>query len=276
MHTVLRPELNETQLRVLGALREDGVAVVPFADLFPEELWDAALADIRPFVEAGAKAEAEAGKKPKKKNDLIVRRFFRKAMQADPSMLKTLKVDGPWLRIAASQQVLDVINSYRDEQTWIQYVDNWYTIPYPRAEKRIAAQKWHRDPEDQHVVKVFVYLSDVDEEAGPFEYVRGSASGLRYGELWPWEADGDFYPPQKELAAAIPANDRLALTGPAGTVIFADTSGFHRGGFTRSRARILATFTYIGGARSRETRRFKVDLAGRDETLPAQVRFALD
>ena len=218
----------------------------------------------------------DAPDRPKKKNDLIVRRFFKKAMMDDPETRKTLSLADPWLRIAASELMLDIVNSYREAWTWLYYVDNWFTVPYPSAEKRVASQRWHRDPEDEHVVKVFVYLSDVDEDAGAFEYIRDSAPGGRYGELWPWEADGSFYPPQAELAQAVSSDDRLTLTGPAGTMIFADTSGFHRGGFARTKPRVLATFTYVGSPRSKKDRCFKVDFAGREATLPPQVRFALD
>jgi hypothetical protein len=154
------------------------------------------------------------------------------------------------------------------------YVDNWFTIPYPTASERTLSQRWHRDPEDEHVVKVFVYFSDVDEEAGPFEYVRDSTTGSRYGELWSWELK-DRYPPPGELEALIDRADQLTLTGPAGRMIFCDTSGFHRGGFARTKPRVLATFTYIGRGRKEGRPHFAVDFAGREQTLPPQVHFAL-
>jgi len=271
-----RPELNDVQRRAVDSLNEGGIAVLEFQDLFGGELWRDAAADIAPFVRETELAWRDAPDRPKKKNELIVRRFFRKAMKDDPELRKTLSLADPWLRIGSSELMLDIVNSYRADWTWLQYVDNWFTVPYPGAEKRIASQRWHRDPEDEHVVKAFLYLSDVDEDAGAFEYIRDSATGGRYGELWSWKADGSFYPPQKELAEVVSPDDRLTLTGPAGTLIFADTGGFQRGGFARTRPRVLATFTYVGSGRSKKDRRFKVDFAGREATLPARVRFALD
>ena len=102
----------------------------------------------------------------------------------------------------------------------------------------MASQRWHRDPEDDHIVKMFIYFSDVDEEAGPFEYVRDSAAGGKYGDVFPW-GQGHRYPSAEELEAAVDPDDRLTMTGPAGTVIFCDTAGFHRGGFARTKPRIL-------------------------------------
>jgi hypothetical protein len=171
--------------------------------------------------------------------------------------------------------MLDVVNSYRRQGTKLYYLDNWYTIPYPDTDKRISSQRWHRDPEEEHVVKVFLYVNDVDEGAGPFEYVRSSATGGRYGDVFRWEEDSDhYYPPHDELMAAVAREDVLTLTGPAGTLIFCDTSGFHRGGFARTKPRILYMGTYVSPAAGRG-HRFTVDLDGREAELPAQVRFAI-
>ena len=141
--------------------------------------------------------------------------------------------------------MLDIVNAYRGERTLLIDVDNWYTIPDPEAEDRIASQRWHRDPWDNHIVKVFTYFSDVDEDAGPFEYLRGTPEGGRNAHLWPWEGDDVYdkhglYPPQDEFEAKAPAEDVLTCTGPPGTMVFADTSGFHRGGWTRAKPRILS------------------------------------
>ncbi len=148
-----------------------------------------------------------------------------------------------------------------------------FTVPYAVSD-RVASQRWHRDAEDEHVVKVFVYFSDVDEEAGPFEYVRSSSAGARHGELWSWSA-GLRYPPPEEFEATVPVPDRLTMTGPAGTMIICDTGGFHRGGFARTKPRIVSVSSYIPREGREGRRRYKVNFAGGEEALPAQVRFAL-
>jgi hypothetical protein len=136
-------------------------------------------------------------------------------------------------------------------------------VPDPNAEDRIASQRWHRDPWDNHIVKVFTYFSDVDQETGPFEYLRGTPEGGRNSHLWPWEGDDVYdkhglYPPQEEFEAKAPAEDILTCTGPAGTMVFADTSGFHRGGWTQSKPRILAYTSYVS-TKFRLQPRFEVD-----------------
>jgi Phytanoyl-CoA dioxygenase (PhyH) len=169
------------------------------------------------------------------------------------------------LRYAAGNSLLGIVNAYRGAQ--VKLVDD--------ESERVASQEWHRDPEDQHVVKVFLYFSDVDEDAGPFEYIPQSADGFKYGHLWPWD-EGERYPPTEELEAAIPDADRILATGPAGTLVFCDTSGFHRGGYARTKPRILSYHTYVNKKITPERpdrRKFTVDW--RDGELSEASRFAL-
>jgi len=270
----VEPELNEVQRAAVDALAADGIAVLDFRSLFGEELWRDAVVDVEPFVRETEEATRDAGEQPADKDELIVRRLLHRAgvrVDGEKPEKPRFSIREPWMRIAASPLLVDVVNSYRGQLTRLYEVDEWFTVPYPGAE-RIASQQWHRDPEDDHVVKVFVYFTDVDEGAGPFEYVRGSAAGGRYGDLWPW-ADGHRYVDAEELEAAVGPEDRLTVTGPAGTMIVCDTGGFHRGGFARTRARIMATQTYLlDGTRKR---RFKVEYHGEQSSLPPQVRFVL-
>ncbi len=136
----------------------------------------------------------------------------------------------------------------------------------------MRSQQWHRDPEDLHVVKVFLYFSDVDEEAGPFEYVPGSTEGGRYGDVFPWGKSESWYPSVEEFDREVPESDRLLVTAPAGTIVVCDTSGFHRGGYARSKPRILSTHTYVSPG-STWGRRFEVEWANGD--LSEAARFAL-
>jgi hypothetical protein len=255
LETFSPPELDDTQQRVLETMRQDGIALVPFEELFgDEQLWEALRADIAGFARHTEDNLAELQAKQKKKSYLI-RRFLKSGTP--------FGLDDRWLRFGLSNRLLDIVNSYRGELTWMIDVDNWYTIPDPNAEDRIASQRWHRDPWDNHIVKVFTYFSDVDEAAGPFEYLRGSPAGGRNAHLWPWEGDEVYeahglYPPQDEFESKAPAEDVLTATGPAGTMVFADTSGFHRGGWTRHKPRVLSYCSFVS-TQFRLSPRFEVD-----------------
>jgi hypothetical protein len=174
--------------------------------------------------------------------------------------------------------MLDVVNAYRGLWTKLLSVDNVYTVPFPGSEERVGSQNWHRDPEDLHVVKVFLYFSDVDHEAGPFEYVQGSAEGGRYGDAWPWRVRGGTYPPTGELEKLVSPSDRVTAEGRAGTIIFCDTSGWHRGGFAKSKPRTLSIHTYVSPASvaaQRTKPQIVVDAASENGRFGDAARFAV-
>lgn len=277
------PELSPVQRQVVDDLRHDGIALVSFDDLVGDAaLWEDLKRDMLAF--AGG-AEADAGTtegKPKDKDDFLIRRLRREAKDRKKQGLVPhepgLAPDSPWVRYGTSPQILDTVNAYRG--LWTKFIDHdhWYTVPFGADHGRVGSQNWHRDPEDQHVVKVFTYFNDVDEESGPFQYVPGSPEGGRYGDLWPWKVVGETYPSQEELAARIPESEYRTATGPAGTIIFCDTSGFHRGGFARSRPRILSYFTYVSAASllsGRQRRYFRIDPPANGHARPA-ASYALD
>jgi hypothetical protein len=269
-------ELTHVQRGVLDSLTEDGLALVPFDELIEDaDLWRELCVEMDAFVDEVTAQLASGEREVKKQKDKFIVRRFARAKSKSSDEVAVLASDGPWLRFAAHDKLLDVVNAYRGGEVKLVDFDQWYTIPLEGTRERFASQQWHRDPEDRHVVKVFLYFSDVDEESGPFEYVRRSAPGKKYGHLWPWEQREDRYPPPDELERAIDPADQVRATGPVGTVVICDTSGFHRGGYALSKPRILETHTYVRkpvkpGSKSR---RFSVDW--RDHELSPQARHAL-
>jgi len=262
----IAPSPKETQAAIVDALRDDGIATVDLRELLGTELWTEALADVEPFVAEQTARLESLGEKPEHKDQVIVRRFEQRGDEPPRFTL-----DSPWLRIALSDPVLAVVNEYRGLATKLYYADNWFTPPYAGADQRIASQRWHRDPEEEHVVKTFLYLVDVDADGGPFEYVKGSAPGNRYGDVFPYGGKVKN-PTDEDLATEVPDDERVTMTGPAATMIFCDTSGFHRGGFARAKPRVMALWSYVSPA-AQEGRRFDVDLDGRE--LSPEARAAL-
>ncbi len=254
-------------MTIVESLRRDGIVAVDVRDLVGEDLWADALEDVAPFVaEQTARLDTLAAK-PEHKDEVIVRRFEQRGDEQPRFAL-----DSPWLRIGLSDAVLAVVNEYRGLATKLYYVDNWFTPPYASADQRIASQRWHRDPEEEHVVKTFLYLADVDEDGGPFEYVKGSAPGNRYGDVFPFSGKVKN-PSDDDLFAEVPNDEHVLMTAPAGTMIFCDTSGFHRGGFARVKPRAMALWSYVSPA-GLEGRRFDVDVDGCELSPAARAALA--
>ena len=108
-------------------------------------------------------------------------------------------------RACASRRMLDVANTYLRMWSKLEYVDVWYSVPQPEDASRVSSQLWHRDYNDKHLLKAFLYLVDVDETMGPFQYIPGSQPGGPYADAWPWKPLGKNYPTEGELEQRIPA-----------------------------------------------------------------------
>ncbi|MGQ4649538.1 hypothetical protein [Lyngbya aestuarii] len=95
--------------------------------------------------------------------------------------------------------------------------------------KEIGPRAWHRDREDRRMIKVGIYLNDVNEDGGPFQYMQSEANLLvcnsvkeRYKSVF----DKDL----KEIFATTASEGITTCTGLAGTVIFVDAARhYHRG-----------------------------------------------
>src|SRR5689334_4251672 len=211
---------------------------MPLSDLAPGA-WEELEPEGERFVretEAGLAAEREGGESQLRRREgkeFVVRKY---------SWGVELRLDDPWLRLGLNPRLLDVANEYLQMWSKLEYVDLWYTAPAGTGDRR-SSQRWHRDFNDRHLLKAFLYLVDVDEQAGPFEYVPRSAPGSELDALWPWRPLGENYPPEDELAERIDGR-AVSFTAPKGTLIFCNTSGFHRGGFASGKPRVLATFTW--------------------------------
>ncbi len=264
-----RDGLAPVQERVLGELRTRGISLVSWDELIGDgDLWQRLETEMDAFVRS-ATEQLEAGRVDERKDYLI------RGMPHGTGVKGALKADGPWIELGVGDAVLGVVNAYRGFETKLYDFDQWYTIPLGGDRERIVSQQWHRDPLEPHIVKLFLYFNDVDEEAGPFEYIPESVEGAKYGHLWPLVQGESRYPPPGAVEEAVPASERILAAGPAGTLIFCDTGGFHRGGYAISKPRILATFTYVSPDSTNVTkkRRFKVE--GDNPALSARARFAL-
>lgn len=91
---------------------------------------------------------------------------------------------------------------------------------------------WHRDTPFKKQFKSIVYLSDVSEDNGPFEYIIGSHKNESYFNFLNHGIDTSKYRfTEKELEKIDSLKDyqHEKFTAKKGTLILVDTSGIHRG-----------------------------------------------
>jgi len=93
---------------------------------------------------------------------------------------------------------------------------------------------WHRDSVYQTQYKSIVYLTDVDEDHGPFEYILGShdkESVLKSIKENGFSAHHNRFT-EEEIEAFLKSNPNYSskvFTAKKGSVILVDTCGVHRG-----------------------------------------------
>lgn len=230
------PKLDAHQQRILSDLERDGIATSSLDELFPGK-------NILSAMRAYA-TERESSAQPQTKK-LFLDHFWDPAAPLDPH--------NPFLTFAISNKILDVANSYMRMWTRLRYMTLART-KITDSNEPIQSQRWHRDPEEKRMCKVFIYLTDVDDSSGPFIYITQSVYGKTWGRFFPQIPPQGSYPANGAIEQTIPAQAIRTFTGKAGTVIFCDTTGIHRGGFATEKERIMFTAFYSADTYSEQTR----------------------
>jgi hypothetical protein len=263
------PQLDDVQRSILADVREQGYSLRSFHDVVPDASAWARLLEQRDRFVASTEADLAAG------GEHVRVRPGKEFVVRLQSYGVELGPDDPWFGAVSSHRLLDIANAYLEMWSKLEYVDVWYSVPQPATGERISSQRWHRDYNDKHLLKVFLYLVDVDEDMGPFQYVAGSQPGGPYADTWGWQPLGQHYPTEEELEARVPPSAVRTFTGPAGTLLFCNTAGFHRGGFSTTQPRVLATATYSSPASLAALTVRSYTYTGVLEELDAPTRFAL-
>jgi len=90
------------------------------------------------------------------------------------------------------------------------------------------------------MIKIFFYLNDVDEKNGALKYLQYSRTKFKdYFDSKNYSGRHDYIDEKKYK------NDVIVLAGRKGTVIFADTTGLHCGGYITEGERKMLTLGYV-------------------------------
>lgn len=248
----------EIEKRLHRELKQNGIAFTHVDELFPRKSLLTVLKNYANTLLSHARTREG---KP-----------FLKALWPDDN---PLDLSNPFMQLALSDQVLGVVNDYMGMNSKFFYSSLDLTTPVPQGSNPVRSQNWHRDPEDRKMCKVFIYLTDVDESSGPFTYIQSSHLGGRWGHLFPQRPPKGSYPSEEEIKKIIPPDQLKVCTGRAGSIIFADTAGLHRGGYATNNPRLMFTAEYSSRASLRPIRyRYPADFVKWQKELSAYARYA--
>lgn len=137
-----------------------------------------------------------------------------------------------------SDVVLDIVENYLG-------VGSRYFGPEVRREvadsRATGVRQWHRDSEDRRMVKLLIWLNDVDASGGPFAYLPVARSeeavrSLRY-------VSG--FVSDERLHNVVPDDEVRTVTGPKWTAFLADnTRLMHKATPPVTQDRYSVTFTW--------------------------------
>jgi phytanoyl-CoA dioxygenase PhyH len=214
---------------LLDGLDRDGVAVGTFEGLVGDRaLWDEAAAKARELHAAWRPEEAEEGSKAS---------YLTKLATGDYA------ADDPFVKVALHPNVLAVANGYLRMRTHLRALELWLTRPTPGG--AVQTQLWHRDADDVMNVKLFVYFTDVTKPAGPLTYApRTHPIGDRREVP---EHDEHRRSTDDQMARIVPEEKWRVLEGRPGTIVFADTCGYHKQLKPESAQRVKLVAHYVSG-----------------------------
>lgn len=139
-------------------------------------------------------------------------------------------------KLAFSDFLVNVTNAYLGALPALGYI-KWLRN-YANDLPDFDTQNFHIDEMAAKIIKVFLYLNDVDEEGGPFCYVRGSlANRSKYWGLKDRWSD-------EEIAEMYGKENIISLCAKAGDIVLADTTGFHKGLKPKKTDRNILIFNY--------------------------------
>lgn len=149
------------------------------------------------------------------------------------------------VRWPLNDRILNIVETYLGLPAGYDTLNFFYTLADGR---QVAARRWHRDVEDRRMVKVIVYLHDVDVDTGPLEILHRSFPGSD-------ALDGANFPVltqemlEQRLGAPLDSGDVTTCIGRAGTVIFTDVaSHYHRGRPAVARDRCALFYNFFSHA----------------------------
>lgn len=229
---------------VITSLRENGIAVTSIDALVDTSQFDELDRSVAKLRQDKI-AEIQKLKLNAANENVIGSKTFNLEMLGSEL---TFAADDVFALFALNESFLKIANAYFRMISKLRYYNVWYTAASDSTARE--SQLWHFDREDHYILKAFLYLDDVDQGAGPFTYAPGTHKKGPYGAIEPefFLEGGVRRTTDEQMRAVYPEEKWIRGIGERGTLILADTRGFHKGGEARRSDRLMYTFMYTSPA----------------------------
>lgn len=231
---------------IVRSLRRSGIAITSATELFGQtDLFDELAQEVSK-LERDLAADIERARR--QKDDEGFKRYLVELLGPRP----VLDPASIFVRMALASPVLEIANGYFGMMSRLRFYNVWRN--FSSASPARNSQLWHRDPEDRYILKMFVYLSDVDDGAGPMFYAPGTHGyGNVVGEprLRSERGTTALRAADADMEAIVGRDKWVKAEGPKGTIVFVDTRGYHKGGLARTQDRLVYNCMFTSGASTR-------------------------
>jgi hypothetical protein len=218
---------------LLRGLREEGYALSPLR--IPQDILTRllAFAESAPGLPWDANGKIGARQRYDRTDRNIAKFQFDASDVANHPDVQRLAADGGLLEIAQRHLgCLPVLDS----------IAMWWSTPHLERAADEIAQTFHIDYDRVRWLKIFIYLTDVTPESGPHVFVRHSH--LREARRAELIGRGYVRIPDADVLRVYRTDEIVNICGPAGTVLFEDTSGFHKGTMPEKRERLMLEYQF--------------------------------
>jgi hypothetical protein len=138
------------------------------------------------------------------------------------------------LKIANNRELIQLIELQFGCKPTISNMSIWWSFETTEAPEE--AENFHRDIDDWHQLKLFIYLTSVDSGTGPHVFVKNSH---RVDLAYETRRYAD-----NEIVQAFGQNRIINFVGPQGTAFIENTFGLHKGSPARTGDRLLLQVLY--------------------------------
>ena len=164
------------------------------------------------------------------------------------------------LALANDPQVLSTVEQFLGCKPSLAYLAAWWSYATPLGAQQ--AEFFHRDVDDWRFIKLFVYLTDVDNQSGPHVYVSESSNSPKLAQIRRFS--------DEEVATTFAPEQILTMTGQAGDAFLEDTFGIHKGQPVAQGHRLIFQAVYSMHALPYGPQQPVIDLASLQSANPGQ------
>jgi hypothetical protein len=155
---------------------------------------------------------------------------------------------GAIMKLANSPEMRRMAGAYLGMEPVMTEAHMHISIP---GDKKRGSSFWHRDRGDYQYFRAFIYVDDITEETGgQVDYCPESQYGAKFSAVFPNRSARGV---RVKESPPHPSLDVKDFYGPAGTVVFCDTSGFHTNALSKTPVRkVLIVFATQAHGRHKE------------------------